>query len=219
MHDTVKKFIKNQPVLSNLYLSRSLGVTESFLRRPHSSRDLLGASLSDSSVPEKAKKRLIQSVGFQFPSRALLHQWDKEDSPNCAFCHERESLGHIQSRCKSLEKPRIVAHHVIWREMLLQLLNHPGDEGDERKWAMPLAISAGQHKEITVRQILHHLGLFPSDTALESKILEFVAQRTAWPSLMSAISRTPRGSLLSCTGCYEPLKPSRPSALLHPQTG
>ena len=74
MNDTVKKFIKNQAALSNLYPSRSLGVTESFLRRPHGSRDLLGACLSDPSFPgDKAKKRPIQSVGFQFPSRALLH--------------------------------------------------------------------------------------------------------------------------------------------------
>jgi len=72
MNDTVKKFIKNQAAMSNLYSSHSPGVTESFLRRPYSSRDLLGACLSRSSFPEKAKKRLIQSVGFQFPSRALL---------------------------------------------------------------------------------------------------------------------------------------------------
>ncbi len=92
----------------------------------------------------------MQSVGFQFPSRALLHQRGKEDSPNCPFCRERESLGHIQSRCKVLGRPRIVAHHMIWREILLQLLSHSGDEGDEHKWAIPSAISAEQHKEITV---------------------------------------------------------------------
>jgi hypothetical protein len=95
MNDTVKKFIKNQAALSTLYPSRSSGVAESFPRRPHSSRDLLGECLSGSSFPEKAKKRLMQSVGFQFPSRALLHQWGKEDSPNCPSCRERESLGHI----------------------------------------------------------------------------------------------------------------------------
>ena len=86
---------------------------------------------------------------------------------------------HIQSRCKSLEKPRIVAHQMIWREILLQLLSLSGNEGDEHKWVIPSAISAEQHKEIIVRQILHHLGLFPSDAALESKILGFFAQRTA----------------------------------------
>ena len=118
--------------LSTLYPSRSSGVKESFFRRPHSSRDLLGECLSGSSFPEKAKKRLMQSVGFQFPTRALLHQWGKEDSPNFPSCREREYLGHIQSRCKFLEKPRIVAHHMIWREILLQLLSHSGDEGDKQ---------------------------------------------------------------------------------------
>jgi len=54
---------------------------------------------------------------------------------------------------------------MIWREILLQLLSHSGDEGDEYKWAVPSAISAEQHKEITVHQILHHLGHFPSDAA------------------------------------------------------
>ena len=46
MNDTVKKFIKNQAAMSNLYSSHSPGVTESVLRRPHSSRDLLTACLS-----------------------------------------------------------------------------------------------------------------------------------------------------------------------------
>jgi hypothetical protein len=68
---------------------------------------------------------------------------------------------------------------MIWREILLQLLSLSGNEGDEHKWVIPSAISAEQHKEIIVRQILHHLGLFPSDAALESKILGFFAQRTA----------------------------------------
>ena len=145
-----------------------------FLRRPHITRDLLGGCLSDSSFPEKGKKQLNQSVGFQFPSRALLHQWGKEDSPNCP-CRERESLGHIQSRYKVLEKTLIVVHHMMWRE-ILQLLIHSGDEGDEQKWTIPSAISAGQHKERTVRQILNSQGLFPSDETLESKILEFFAQ-------------------------------------------
>ena len=62
---------------------------------------------------------------------------------------------------------------MIWREILLQLLSHSGDEGDEHKWAIPSAISAEQHKGIT---------------ALENKILEFFAQRTTVPSRNPAIS-------------------------------
>ena len=163
--------------MSNLFSSSTQGYTELFLRRPHSSRDLLGACLADSSFPDGAKKRLIQSVSLQFLCRALLHQWGKEDSPNCPFCNERESLGHIQSRCKILEKPRIAAHHMIWREILLQLFGLSGDEGDEHKWVIPSAVSADSHKELTVRQIIQHFGFFTSDAILEDKILAFFAQR------------------------------------------
>jgi ribonuclease HI len=177
MNDTVKKFIKNQAATSSLFSSSTQGFTELFLRRPHNSRDLLGACLADSLFPDGAKKRLIQSVSLQFPCRALLHQWGKEDSPNCPFCNERESLGHIQCRCKSLEKPRIAAHHMIWREILLQLFGLSGDEWDDHKWVIPSAVSADSHKELTVRQIIQHFGFFTSDAVLEDKILAFFAQR------------------------------------------
>jgi len=119
----------------------------------------------------------FQSVSLQFPCRALLHQWGKEDPPNCPYCNERESLGHIQSRCKILEKPRISAHHMIWREILLQLFGLSGDEGDEHKWVIPSVVSADSHKEHTVRQIIQHFGFFASDAALEDKILAFFTQR------------------------------------------
>ena len=56
-------------------------------------------------------------------------------------------------------------------DILLQLLNHSGDVVDEHNWAISSTISAEQHKEIIVRQILHSQGLFPSDEALESKII------------------------------------------------
>jgi hypothetical protein len=66
MNDMVKKFIKNQAVMSSFYSSSTQGSTESFLRRPHNSRDLLGACLADSAFPDGAKKHLIQPVGLQF---------------------------------------------------------------------------------------------------------------------------------------------------------
>ena len=84
----------------------------------------------------------------------------------------------------------------MWREILLQLLSLSGDEGDEHKWAMTSAISAEQHKEITVRQLLHHLGLFASDAALESKILALFAQRTALA--LSHVSHLTDTTDLSC---------------------
>jgi hypothetical protein len=88
-------------------------------------------------------------------------------------------LGHIQSRCKVLEKPRIAAHHMIWREILLKLFGLSGDEGDEHKWVIPSAVSADSHKELTVRQIIQHrdFGYFASDSILEDRISSFFAQR------------------------------------------
>jgi hypothetical protein len=88
-------------------------------------------------------------------------------------------LGHIQSRCKALEKPRIAAHHMIWREILLQLLSFFGDEGDEHKWVVPSAVSTETHKELTIRQLLHHLGFFAaaSDAVLEKAVSAFFTKR------------------------------------------
>jgi hypothetical protein len=42
---------------------------------------------------------------------------------------------------------------------------------DEHKWAIPSAITQDQHKETTVRQMIHHIGLFSSDAALESNLM------------------------------------------------
>jgi len=67
-------------------------ITEAFLRRPHSSRDLLGRCLADSTFPDAARRRLLQSVGGQFPCRANLFRWNIEKSPNCPRCKERESF-------------------------------------------------------------------------------------------------------------------------------
>jgi hypothetical protein len=177
MNDMVKKFIKSQAAVSDFYSSHSAGFVESFMQLPYSSRDLLGACLADLSFPDGAKKRLMQSVGLQFPCRTLLHQWGKEDSPNCPFCKEKESLGHIQSRCKSLEKPRIAVHHMIWQEILLQLLSLSGDEGDEHKWVVSSSVSTETHKELTIRQLLHHLGFFASDTVLDNTDSAFFTTR------------------------------------------
>jgi hypothetical protein len=66
---------------------------------------------------------------------------------------------------------------MVWLEILLQLFSLSGDEGDEHKWVIPSAVSEDTHKELNVRQMIQHLGLFASDCALESKIPAFFAGR------------------------------------------
>ena len=64
---------------------------------------------------------------------------------------------------------------MIWREILLQLLSLSGDEGDEHKWVVPSAVSTETHKELTIRQLCHHLGFFASDAVLENAVSAFFA--------------------------------------------
>ena len=66
---------------------------------------------------------------------------------------------------------------MIWREILLQLLSLSGDEGDEHKWVVPSAVSTETHKELTIRQLLHHPGFFASDAALENAVSAFFTKR------------------------------------------
>jgi hypothetical protein len=81
---------------------------------------------------------------------------------------------------------------MVWREILLQLFSLSGDEGDEHKWVIPSAVSADTHKELTVRQIIQHLGLFASDAALESKIPAFFAKRADLALLHVSHLKDPR---------------------------
>ena len=42
---------------------------------------------------------------------------------------------------------------------------------------MPSSVSPEAHKELTLRQIIHHLGFFASDAVLENEISSFFAKR------------------------------------------
>jgi len=46
--------------------------TSNFLNRENNSRDLLGKHWLDKAVPDRAKRRLLQSIGYQFPCAKLL---------------------------------------------------------------------------------------------------------------------------------------------------
>ena len=148
-------------------------ITEAFLRRPECSRELLGRCFADSSFPDSAKRRLMQSVGGQFPCRAKLFQWGIEKSPDCPHCKERESLGHIQSRCLLLTAPRTAAHHLIWRETLLCLsrFSVPTEEAD---WDFPSTGTLDNHTEDMIKHILTlpRLGLHWED--LQGEVRQFL---------------------------------------------
>ena len=152
-------------------------ITEAFLRRPHSSRDLLGRCLADSTFPDAARRRLLQSVSGQFPCRANLFRWNIEKSPNCPRCKERESFGHIQSRCPLLEAPRTAAHHLIWREILLCLARFSAPTKDS-EWEFPSTGTMDNHKEGTIKHILLLPSLNLPWDDLEGEVRCFLSHRT-----------------------------------------
>ena len=101
--------------------------TSRFLTRENSSRDVLGAFWQDKTIHDRSKRRLLQSIGFQFPCAKTLELWGILDNderaiqthlPGLADRAEQESLGHIQARCPVLTKPRITVHHGFGRELL-----------------------------------------------------------------------------------------------------
>jgi len=138
------------------------------MRRPHSSRDLLGAW--------------------------LYHRWDYNFPVVPSFTNGLKMIslfapsateGNLWATFKVVvrsRKNRVLPptpHNMIWQEIPLQLFSLSGDERDKHKWVILFAVSADSHKELTVRQIIQHFGLFASDAALENKISVFFAQRAA----------------------------------------
>ena len=95
--------------------------TSEFFNREDNRRDLLGKHWQDKTVSHRSKKRLLQSIGYQFPCAKLLKLWGLRENDECRLCKRLhpdvtlwpESLGHIQARCPALRKPRIAVHHGI----------------------------------------------------------------------------------------------------------
>jgi hypothetical protein len=183
MGPKVKKVIKNRAAY--LAMSASETITHKFLKVPDSSRDLIHLFLKDSNVHEKTKKRLIQTITNQFPCQAYLHTRGMTTSPFCSACQRRnisdqtENLGHIQCWCPALERPRIAAHHCIWRELISLIQKYSTKKTEDKStaaWSFPTANEQGAaHKEWTVKDILAHIG---RDMAtIQSKIRLFLEQR------------------------------------------
>jgi len=107
--------------VTELQLPLHKNYTSEFLNREDNSRDLLGKHWQDKTVPDWSKRRLLQSIGHQFPCAKLLKLWGLRDNDECRLCKRLhpevtpwpESLCHIQARCPALQKPRIALHHGI----------------------------------------------------------------------------------------------------------
>jgi hypothetical protein len=147
-------------------LSESDNLTSKFLREPDSKRDLMYLFLKDSSVHDKAKLRLIQTITHQFPCQAYLHTRSMTAFPFCKICKacnnpdQTDNVGHIQGYCPALEIPRIAAHHCIWRELMSLIKRHSNEKSEDKettKWSFPTATDEEIHKEWNMLDILTHI--------------------------------------------------------------
>jgi len=61
--------------VSELQLPLHKNYTSEFLNRECNSRDILGKHWQDKTVPDRSKRRLLQSIGHQFPCAKFLKLW------------------------------------------------------------------------------------------------------------------------------------------------
>jgi len=77
--------------------------TSKFLNREDSSKNLLGKHWQDKNVSDRSKRRLLQSIGYQFPCAKILKLWGLRENDKCRLCKclhldvmpWPESLGHF----------------------------------------------------------------------------------------------------------------------------
>jgi len=192
--------------VSELQLPLHKNYTSEFLNRADNSRDLLGKHGQDKTVPDRSKRRLLQSISHQFPCAKLLKLWGLRDSDECRLCKRLhpevtpwpESLGYIQARCPALQKPRIAVHHGIWRELLTAISRNSVESHDDgkKKLYFPSVVSEDTHDEWTVCQILVHLGLFSGIKSLRADDTKFHARQVIVltdEEITSFYSRRPDG--------------------------
>ena len=166
--------------------------TSEFLHREDNSRDHLGKHWQDKIVPDWSKRRLLQSIGHQFPCAKLLKLWGLRDSDECRLCKRLhpevtpwpEKLVHIQARFLALQKTKIAVHHGIWRELPTANRRNSVESHDDGKRKLffpgvffPSVVSEVTHDEWTVHQILVHLGLFSGIKRLREDVTEFHARQ------------------------------------------
>jgi len=179
---TMNKVVKTRAHLmaARLQLASNNNLTAEFLKREGNCRSDLGEHWKDKRVSMRAKRRLIQSISFQFPCAANFKKWGLQDDDECRLCkvlHPNlpafsECLDHIQGYCKALQKPRIAVHHGIWRDLLMHIGRHSLEENEDgsRMWAFPTTVSAVKHDEWDMREILVHSGLMTNTQEGRSRI-------------------------------------------------
>jgi len=155
----MSKVVKTRAHLSadRLQIHEHDNLTTKFLKREGNSRSVLGDHWKDKRVSIRAKRRLLQSISFQFPCAANFKKWGCQDSNECRLCKSlypkqpafSEYLGHIQGYCKALQKPRIAMHHGIWRDLILHIGKQSLEEHEDGSWIwmFSTSVSAVKHKE------------------------------------------------------------------------
>jgi len=193
---TMNKVVKTRAhlIAARLEIPKHDNLTARFLKKEGNCRADLGIHWKDKKVSFKAKRRLLQSISFQFPCAANFKKWGWQEEDECRLCKalypERtafsECLGHIQGHCKALQKPRIAVHHGIWRDLIMRIGKQSLEENEDgsRKWAFPTSTSTTQHEEWEMREILEHMGLMINTNQGRSEmrraITEFHCTRGYW---------------------------------------
>ena len=94
-------------MVATLQIHEHDNLTAKFLKRDGNSRSVLGDHWKDKRVSIRAKRRLLQSIRFQFPCAENFKKWGWQESDECRLCKSlypeqsvfSECLGHIQGYC------------------------------------------------------------------------------------------------------------------------
>jgi len=114
---TMSKVVRTRArvMAARLQIHEHENPTAKFLKREGNCRLVLGDTWKDKQVSFRAKRRLLQSISFQFQCAANFKKWGWQESEECRLCKFlypeqpafAECLGHIQGYCKALQKPSL----------------------------------------------------------------------------------------------------------------
>jgi len=96
--------------VADLQLPLHKNFTSEFLNREDNSRNLLGKHWQHKTVSDRSKRRLLQSIGYQFPCPKLLKRWGLRENDECRLCKRLhpdvtpwpDIFIHIPARCPAL---------------------------------------------------------------------------------------------------------------------